>query len=84
MIGGRFSIKMPSGKSYFVALTITDAFSNFIHDGSSVILGDKKNWRCHRNRKRHMYRFLLEKQNSFNIKFKFKEHLSGVRLLQNI
>ena len=39
---GRFSIKMPSGKSYFVALTITDAFSNFIHDGSSVILGDKK------------------------------------------
>ncbi|MBI5733261.1 hypothetical protein HY967_04940 [Candidatus Jorgensenbacteria bacterium] len=40
---GRFSITMPSGKSYYVALTITNApLSNFTHDGSTVSLGDEK------------------------------------------
>ena len=38
---GRFSITMPSGKSYYVALTITDALSNFIHNGSTVSLGNE-------------------------------------------
>jgi hypothetical protein len=38
---GRFSIIMPSGKSYYVALTITDTLSNFIHDGSTVSLGNE-------------------------------------------
>jgi len=40
---GRFSITMSSGRSYYVALTITNApLSNFIHDGSTISLGDEK------------------------------------------
>src|SRR3989338_9925472 len=40
---GRFSITMPSGRSYYVALTITNAtLSNFTHDGSTVSLGNEK------------------------------------------
>lgn len=40
---GRFSITMPSGRSYYVALTVTDApLSNFTHDGSTVSLGDEE------------------------------------------
>lgn len=39
---GRFCITMSNGRSYFVALTITDSFSNFIHKDSSVILGETK------------------------------------------
>lgn len=40
---GRFSIVMPSGKSYYVALTITNSpMSNFTHDGIRVSLSDQE------------------------------------------
>lgn len=40
---GRFSLTMPSGRSYYLAMTTTDSpLSNFTHDGSKVSLGDEK------------------------------------------
>jgi hypothetical protein len=40
---GRFSISMPSGRTYPVAVTITNSpISNFVHDGKSVTLGSSE------------------------------------------
>jgi len=39
---GRFSLKLPSGRSFKLATTITDSsYTNFIHNGKNVFLGDE-------------------------------------------
>lgn len=40
---GRFSLTMPSRRSYYLAMTITDSpLSNFTHDGLIISLGDQE------------------------------------------